>query len=200
MVEGVQSWAELEVELERAAQKEKEIRLAAWLGLPIELCGVPINHMTLRHYTLLETAGNPFVVGGVPGAGAVAQFLWFLSKDFSLDEGEQKKFMRAVGALNYRDAVAEIRDYISDVFFDLPRADGDSSGPGDRTLTAALVHRFAKEYGWTAEGVLDSSLQQLFQLLRCQLRDGGAGAHSPLQDEMKREWLERVNAQAGAVN
>lgn len=193
MADVVQSWAALQPIIEEAARKERDVRLAAWLDFPRVLCGEECNQLTLSTYTLLESAGNAFVCGGIPGPGSVAQFVWFLSTQFTVEETAKKAFLKRIAGYSFTKAVAEIRVYLEEVFFDLPPTRAGSAGPSDRLFTAALIHRTAKEYGWAAQDILAMPLQQIFQLVRCQARDNGATSWAPYQDEVRAKFLEAQN-------
>src|SRR5688500_6466026 len=61
------------------ARFEEALRESAWLPLGVQICGVPVRQLTLRHLLMLFRGGSPFLCGGRVRRGHVAAFLWCVS-------------------------------------------------------------------------------------------------------------------------
>lgn len=148
-----------------AVNREQTVRELAFLPVPLPICGVPIRHMNMRHYMLLQGCGNRFVCGGRPGPADVLGFLWFLSPEYSTQAGAREKFAKDY-AKAWRSRFSElcggIVEYLDGVFQDSPASDGTKS----KSFTAAaagMVDTLASQYGWRDEDILEMPIARIFQ-------------------------------------
>jgi len=190
MVDAAQAWADLQPKLAEAAREERDIRAEAWLDLPKTICGIEVEPLTLKRYTLLVAAESPFVTSGKLSAGAITQFLWFVSKEFCWDEEAKGRFIKSVRNVSASEAYLEIAAYLEEALFDAPKPDEDEKrDPSSMPVAASIVHTMCSNYGWTAEEVMDTPIARILQLLN--VAQGNAA--SPFRDKLHREWLEQVN-------
>lgn len=191
MVDTGKAWAELQPQLAEAARTERKQRSESWLNLPVDICGITVKPLTLERFCLLKAAESPFIVGGTVTAGAIAQFLWIVSDGFCINESEKVRFLKSVRDINAAAALIAIYQYIDDAFFDAPKSDADDARePPSLALEAVLIDRLGSLYHWTPETILKMPMAQIFQLLTA---NGSGGTTTPLQDEIKREFLMRMN-------
>lgn len=147
--------------------KEQANREQAFLAVTAPICGVPIQHMSVRHWMQLIGCKNRFIRGERPEPSDVAMFLWFLSPDYSTDADARTKFIaERVRPLEFMDVTREIYAYLNRVFQDIPQGDGSSQGKNYTAAVASIVDILASEYGWTDEHILTLPLARVFQYLR----------------------------------
>lgn len=188
-------WAELQPRLAAAAREERDIRSSAWLDLPLDICGIPVEPLTLRRYAVLAAASNPFIVGGTRTAGAIAQFLWIVSREFCVDEKKKRKFLKRIGGIKAGTAIIEISLYMEAAFFDAPMGKSRTGSVPSTALEASIIHQMGDAYGWTPDQILDQPLGRLFQLMRIQdrINNPNSASFSPMQDRIKQEFLQKIN-------
>lgn len=148
-----------------ACEKEQANRDLAFLDLPIPLCGIVARQFCLKHLVLLGNCGNGFLTNkGQPQPEDIAQFLWIVSAEYSLDAKKRTKFVRKLGGLKFLQAIADIEEYLARAFQDSPQ--GGSGGKQYTADCAWLVEIMAHEYGWDDETIMQKPIARLFQYLR----------------------------------
>ena len=178
-----------------AVNREQTARELAFLPAPLPICGVPIRHMNIRHYTLLSGCGNRFVRGGRPGVADVLGFFWFMSPDYSTAEGARERFVlkhRAAWDKRMDELVAGIAAYVDSVFMDSPSGGGGGGGKFYTAPAAGMVDTLAFQYGWRDEDILEMPLARVFQYYkRISARlDPKAPQFNP-SDRYVGEWLRK---------
>ncbi|MBE7157760.1 MAG: hypothetical protein INR62_04890 [Rhodospirillales bacterium] len=157
--------------LREAEAADQAARERAYLGVPLDLCGVEVLPLTLRRVRNLVAGDSPFLIGGVPTEGSIGAFLWALSPDFSFgDELARAAFISrlvAGGALeDLAGCVAAIREFMFEMYADRPpTSDEASNRVSFTTFDAAIVHSLAIEYHWTEEAILDCPLPRVWLYL-----------------------------------
>lgn len=149
-----------------AREREQANRDLAFLDFPIPLCGVIVRQFNLKHLVLLGNLGNAFVSRAeLPTAVDIAQFLWVVSTEYSLDDKARDKFVKKLRKLKYGACLAEINAYLAQAFQDAPPAAGDS-GKLYTSSCASLVELIAHEYKWDDETIMQKPIARLFQYVR----------------------------------
>ena len=182
--------------IREAETRERTNRDAAWLNLDANICGMKFRQMTVKDYLCLDAVDSPLLLGVIPSAAELAQFLWVLSPDFSERPEDKKRFCERVGKLPYADTLAACREFVEKTFLDAPQSDGKASGtPSYYSWITSLVDTLASEYGWTPFEVLELPLRQVFQLVRAirKRRDPKAALFNPLSDKARCDWLKALN-------
>ena len=185
-----------------AVERENAIRDAAFLDIPETICGIEVLPMTPRHFLLLDGIGSPFVVGGLPTAEAIAQFIWVVSPEFRVIRGwrdrlAQYRFVKRCRKINWVDAVKAIDQYINDAFQDSPGAKSGTSNLHDWSWVAALVDQIASTYHWSEVDILSIPVKRLFQYSRIvRRRDDPKAIFFNPRDRVRGEWLRERNQKA----
>lgn len=184
-----------------AVREEQHNRDIAFLVSPAPICGVPIVHLSLRHWSMLIGCKNRFIHGDRPEAGDVAMFLWFLSPDYVAgDNAARDKFVsERVRPLEFGAVVREVYAYLARVFQDIPNS--NSKGGGDsKSYTApvaSMVDLLAHEYGWTDETILTLPLARLFQYMRrIEKRNDPKAMQFNRSEQFVSRWLQERTAPA----
>lgn len=197
MLDKESAWADLQPKLVEAAREERAIRSGAWLDLPRFILTVEVKPFSLRHYSLLSASGNGFVTGGDITPADIVQFLWFVSAGFTpVNEKAKAEFIKAASKLPLGKTITGIWDYLSESEFDAPKA-GPSVRPqkNNRPIEPYMIHRFASEYGWTVDEIMDRPLAQLWQLTQLQdMANGKSSNVAPLQDKLRADFLSGLEA------
>lgn len=184
-----------------AERRQEQLRDAAYLNLPLSLCGLPCAPLTPLRFAVLIHSRSPFVCGGFPLPENVAQFLWVMSPGFSYtDTAARDSFVESIAAgVDYESAVKEITGFIEGELLDAPPSD-KSHGDSFYSWLASLVDAFGHEYGWTREHILDEPMAVLFQQLKIiAVRNGDKGPQfNRLTDEVRDKWLCELNARNAA--
>ena len=172
--------------------KEQANRESAFLAVTPPICGLPIVHLSLRHWMQLIGCGNRFIRGERPEPQDVAMFLWFLSPDYSCDATARAKFIaERVRPLDFLTATREIYAYLRRVFQDIPHGDG-TGGKSYTAAVASIVDLLASEYGWTDEHILTLPLARVFQYLRrIEKRLDPKAMQFNRSERLISEWLQR---------
>jgi hypothetical protein len=174
-----------------AVNVEQANRDVAFLATTPPICGVPIVHLSLRHWVQLIGCRNRFIRGERPEPSDVAMFLWFLSPDYSTDAAARAKFVaERVRPLEFIDVTREIYVYLNRVFQDIPQGNGGSDGKSYTAPVASMVDLLAHEYGWDDERILSLPLARLFQYLRrIEKRNDPKALQFNRSERLISEWL-----------
>jgi hypothetical protein len=178
-----------------ASRKQSAIRDAVWLDTAPVIAGIQCDALTVRKFAMLSEGQSPFVCGGPIFPEHVAQFLWVMSQDFCLDLAKRDEFVKRIAALDYEDARASIAEYCETVFFDANPDREESNTEPKASFIASLTDRFASEYGWLPDDVLDLPMGQVLQLLRLiQLRhDPKAAVGNRMTDRVVANLFNMLN-------
>lgn len=181
-----------------AVNREQTVRELAFLPVQLPICGVPIRHMNIRHYMLLQGCGNRFVCGGRPGPADVLGFLWFLSPEYSTADGAREAFAKKhANAWRKRaaDLCAGIAEYAESVFQDSPASEG-ATGKSFTAAAAGMVDTLASQYGWRDEDILEMPLARIFQYYkRIEARLNPKKPQFNRSDSVISHWLRDRSAQ-----
>ena len=153
---------------------EAETREHAFLDLPLDLLGVEVVPLTLRRQRVLIAGGSPFYLGGCPGEGDVAAFLWALSPGYrSVDADARAAFVASLATGDALDdlpaAVRAVGDFIDGFYNDAPAGAGGpgAGGNGPETSSeASIIDTVASAYHWSEDAILDCRLDRLWQYVR----------------------------------
>ena len=175
-----------------ACQKQDAIRDAAFLDAPLMLCGLPVKMMTARHLAVLSHCGNGFVTSAEIRPEHIPQLLWILSPHF--EAGNVKRMSQvsvAVAHLPFGACVAEIEDYLEDMFLDSPETTHGAQVESYNSWLASIVDLLAREYGWRQDEILGLPLPCIFQYTRLiRIRNGDDSPQfNKLSDRAKSDWL-----------
>lgn len=131
----------------------------------------------------------------------VARFFWIQSVGFTGIQGgclnrwmaarKLNAFVRRVRSVKYGEACEEIRNYLNAALVDAPAGSSNAkTGPSVASWVSSDIHLIAKEYGWSADYILDLPLAQLFQCERRIIsQDGKKSALGNRTDSMRAKWL-----------
>lgn len=172
-----------------AVNSEQVNRDLAFLPECLPICGVPICHITARHFLLLAGCRNRFIAGGQLRAEDVAMFLWFMSPRYSTTPGEREAFVAEyVRPLDFVAACREIVAYLGRAFQDSNPADG--GGKEFTSPVAGIIDLLAAEYGWDDDAILDKPLARIFQYFRrIQMRKNPEAPMINRSEKYIGEWL-----------
>ena len=165
---------------EAAVKRENEIRNAAFLNLPTDICGCKVMQITLWHWIILDGIEAPFINGfninEPPKPEDVLAFLWVLSKQFYIlnrigissgwiIEKAKKRFAKRFRKLNYAEVVAACIRFCQDTFQDtLPNNEGDRFKRAPYySYPSAVIHVIASRYSWDDQKILFKPLKVLLQ-------------------------------------
>lgn len=131
----------------KAAAREEAARDFAFIDAPLDICGEPICHLTLRRLLVLFAVRSPFFYAGLIAPEHVAQFLWIVSPLYAAgDRQAQREFTTRVGRrVPFRKARAAIDAYLDIVFLDRPAAGGVKTA-AITSFVANFIDEFAAEY------------------------------------------------------
>lgn len=181
-------------------------RAVAFCDAPDLVCGVEVQPLTPRTWSMLHAVRSRFLYGGQPVDEDVKLYLWFHSPLWCHDRtpGMLRRYRRALAPLNaalhgrwsllgrslghqsivlarFIDGIGALIDA---ALADAPGGSGQS-GPPPSTLEAQMIHEFAAAYGWAPERTRATPLRQLFQLHRCIRAARGDDISDPREDEIK---------------
>lgn len=163
-----------------AVKKENDVRDAAFLDLPADICGVKIRQMTAWHWVVLAGIDSPFLRSGVfmPEPEQVLMFLWVMSPMFerlskavlqntAVGRWRQRRFIRRYKHLDYKRCVDGICAFVKDTFQDCPEGgeENDKRKAPNISFAAGVVHAIACEYGWNERDIVQMPLKRVFQYL-----------------------------------
>lgn len=168
-------FSQLKEEYSRFATKRSEVQEYAFLPYTIEIAGIEVDQFCPRHYILLDFLNNPWIKTGLPTEKDCYQFLWVVSPKFKQSDTEAYlDFVKSIEAIPYSDLVFSIEEYLMDYFSDAPRGSDEeenksakqSNRPAEYSWISTYVHRFAAEYGWSIDYIINKPFPVLFQLTR----------------------------------
>ncbi len=179
-------------EYRKAIAAERFSRNVAFCDLPLDICGVPVRPLTLRHIVLLETIGSPFLVGGRATFVDVAGFLWLVSTRYSQSKLRRWWFYRSIRKLKFDKAVDGIREYTDSALADMPGGSGGKTNASYYASAVGLIDLFASEYGWSMKETMGSPMAQLLQCRNRIFHRQGDIMFNP-SDGVKQRWLDASN-------
>jgi len=152
----------------RVLSETEALRELAFTDFPVKILDLEVSQLTLRKFFLLACAGNPLLFGGNVGPEHVVQFLWVVSLDFDPDDVEKRDiFVQLAAEMHFANTVSAIRKYCQDSLMDRPPANANADPIESPTCWLAyFIDRFASEYHWTEDQILDKPIARLYQLLR----------------------------------
>lgn len=177
---------------------ERKLREEIFLGIPADICGIKVNHVTpflLARLCRMETA----FLGCVQVTDAeIIRFLWALSVDFSTEADKREAFIESCvkqfGSIEYGWLKAEeaIDEFLKQTFFDGPK--GGAESVPYVTSIAWLVYTMAKEpFRWTKEQTMHTPLREIYQYTRCLRLDKGGVLYNEFSDTIKAEWTGKLH-------
>ena len=176
-----------------AVASEIDDRELAFLGLDEDICGVKCVPLTLRKLSLLKVAKSPFILGGEVETMHIVQFLWIVSKQFSVDATEREAFIGGILELDTEKCIREINEYIDRAFLDIRMGTSKSRPLVSMTATVAL-EMAGEPFRMNWREVLDTPIAVLFQLMKAHdISEGGKPANAR-SDKIRGQWLAEVNA------
>lgn len=184
----------------QAVDEQQAARESAYIECPETLCGVEVLPFQVKHLVILDLLGSPFIDGGNPDPGDVAQFLWIVSPAFEWNNRKKRdRFTKRLRRVPFAEAVTEILKYVADAFEDAPGRKEDDGRPPVVGWPAHLVHLFASEYGWTEQVVFSLPFKRAWQYWRCIAlqHDPRRPMFNSRSDRVKSEWLVAINNQNG---
>lgn len=209
----VEGWRE---EFSAAWRQQEETRAESLFpAIKIEVAGEPVRPFSLRLWTVLEAAGNPFVAGGAVSEGAAVSLLWVCRRPSWadalglrwLDRLRRRALvcraaLRKIRSGAAMDVVAEVDAYVEAAFMDAPRsADKKASGFNPtqmprRHFAVEMVGEIIAEFpALSSDALMDMPLAQFWQWLhssRCRVaaRNG--------EEYRNQQPTDRVNRRANA--
>lgn len=162
----------LNFERAMAVYNESVIRESAFLSITLDICGIEINQLTLKHYILLDFARNPLLNGGEVKAEDVLAFLWIVSLDYKDNDkiGFEHFVKTKCFELDYPKAVDEIVKYVESSLLDLTAQSNTTTPQTNRTpyysWVASYIDMLASNYGWSVEYIMSLPIAQVLQFTR----------------------------------
>ena len=151
-------------EITKAIRQCETWQEEAWLEVPMEICGIPVMPMTLRHFFLLQGAESPFVNGANFTPADIGVFLWIVSPSYVPCPKERDAFAKRVAHIKIAQAEREINAYVEQAFSEADTAEDENKAKKYANFIAYQIDMFAKEYGWCVQEILDLPMAQVFQL------------------------------------
>ena len=100
-------------EIQQVIDREIADESEPWLMYGREIEGIEVKELSLYHLHLLDGLDNTVINGGDVDEGAIAQFLWVVSKDFVLGDNKARdKFIKGIADKNTYKLRISINDYI----------------------------------------------------------------------------------------
>lgn len=190
-----QSLYQLIPNLQAAVERETAIRNQSFLGFPEIICGIAVNHLTLRRMLLLEAVGSPFICGGAVTPYHIGAFFVAMAdaKGFA-----RWRLLRRVGLLNPAEAIEGIKDFLDESLQDAPPKRNVGETASYYSPAAAVIDVLASEYGWSRDQILDEPTKCLFQYLKAiQKRINPQAIQFNPSGRIICKYLEEQNALAG---
>lgn len=152
-----------------AIRLEEMIRGSAFITNTEYIEGIHVYSLTPRLMEVLRLHENAMVTKGKElTQTSILSFLWIvkvkepneLQEDFAAHVIKKKDLHKVVESIN---------DYLDMSFMDIPPSDGEQGIPY-WSATASLVDRFATEYGWTMNEIINMPYKIIWQLMRIIVR------------------------------
>lgn len=189
---------------------------ALFPDLPREVAGEPARALTLRLWTILDAADNPFVGGGEMSVAAATSLLWVVRKPSpfvdSLFSPWFTRFLRrcliwrvAIRERQGVDTVGEVAAFVEEAFMDAPAADGKTPAfnpvqmPGKHFAVSLCSEVLAEFPAFTTDALLDMPLAQFWQWFhaareQASARNGRDYRHLQPTDRVNRAANRKLNA------
>lgn len=149
-------------EIRKAIEQAETWQAESWLNLTTEISGVEVEHMTLKHFLLLDGVGSPFIKNTSFSPTDIGLFLWILSPKYSMCPKARQVFIEEIFDLNIGLAVEGITEYLTLTFQDAEST--DSKDKKYANFVAYMVDLFGREYGWNIKYILNLPMRQIYQL------------------------------------
>jgi hypothetical protein len=142
---------------------------------------------------------SPFLCTGERRPEHVAQFLWALSPGYAAGDdtksiAKRRAFIREIAlTVPYQKSRDQIEEFLDLMFFDAPSPDGKPIPPRV-ALATKLIDKFALEYCWSMDAILDSPMPVLFQLLKQMAirKNPEYCAINRLSDKVRQKWAVEI--------
>lgn len=185
-----------------------------WLVRTHQAGPFTLHPISIRSWRALVHASNPLVCGGIVDLQAAVEFLWLHSNEFreaQLQDTATAAKIRDVAQSNFRKLVQDLILDGNDFFrtliecvelqFEAALPPSRKSGSLWETISVcgSVVHDLASSYGWTIEYILDLPIAQVFQLVRCIVRDR-VGEETYQVRYANRKDIAAISAQVAALN
>jgi hypothetical protein len=182
-----------------AIEAEARQREGAFLRLPEFVCGVQVEPLTLRRFTLLNHLG----IETAATWENMELFLWLMSPAYTPRNGwaRTRHQARCVWAfMRHGVDVVHIcaNAWLAGQFQDAPGRSAAGFQVDNTSGIARHVDMIASEYGWPIDRVLDLPLRVAFQLQReIQTRNSASRPtfFNP-SDKVRTRWLQEMNGQS----
>jgi hypothetical protein len=149
-------------EIRKAIEQAETWQAESWLNLTTEISGVEVEHMTLKHFLLLDGVSSPFIKNTSFSPTDIGLFLWILSPKYSMCPKARQVFIEEIFDLNIGLAVEGITEYLTLTFQDAEST--DSKDKKYANFVAYMVDLFGREYGWNIKYILNLPMRQIYQL------------------------------------
>lgn len=149
-------------EIRKAIEQAETWQAESWLNLTTEISGVEVEHMTLKHFLLLDGVNSPFIKNKSFSPTDIGLFLWILSPNYSMCTKARQIFIEEIFDLNIGLAVEGITEYLTLTFQDAEST--DSKDKKYANFVAYMVDLFGREYGWNIKYILNLPMRQIYQL------------------------------------
>jgi hypothetical protein len=143
-------------------------RELAFLDVPLDICGIPVQQYRPRHLLLLSACGSPVIVGGTVLSEHIVQFLWIVRAE---SDADRESFCARVADLDGEQMCDAIEDYLEGARLDRPPSSTRTEREPITCYFASLTHEFALAYGWPPAQTLETPFAQLDQLWRLIVRE-----------------------------
>jgi hypothetical protein len=177
-----------------AAATQSAARDLPFLGVSIPIAGANVLPITLRGYTVISQAGNPWVCGGMATDAAALAFIWVVSDEYEFAKAPPKKFIERFARQWNDEERVKLDEYVDLMFLDTNSGDSTNRDASKVSAAASYIHLLTKAYGWTREQILDTPISELNQYVRCIAMDNDSGAVNKLTDRIKSQFLIDLNA------
>jgi hypothetical protein len=199
-----------------ALARERFLRDAAFLGVSETVYGFELKPLTLRHWLIMRIANSPLIGDGTPSPVQLAQFLWSVSTEYSLEDSARRAFLKRCrkfqpptppwffetkrwrkrfnGAMiEMAKCLTAVRAYIDEATMDAPpRRQSLAFTPDYYSEVAFWVGLFG--HSFHPDAILDMPLKVLYQLYKEALDSRSAGnktkpiMFNPISERVRNEW------------
>lgn len=191
--------------LREAEARYRDENAEAFAGVEPKICNrVEVAPLTARMFLDLQGGDNALVssTDRSPAPADVQVMLWRCSPFYKRgDDDLRRLYQAALLGLPFDQAVEDLLEYVRRSLAGQPLWKGSiRATPGVGNWSARLVHIFAKEYGWTADYVLDLPLRLLWQFANRILEDADSTykEQAPEGLRIRAEWLRSRRVDQGA--